>query len=129
MTARIRSPPQAPTRVAHHGLKVSAARRALPSASLERVLFQEGLEVLARGLDLLFGQPDDQRLGELEKAAAICPAAERQPGARARWLKHLVDLQMERPPRCRRGELLVLGEPRARYRRLIPPAQERAHIH
>jgi hypothetical protein len=62
------------------------------------------------------------------KPPAICPAAERQPGARAGWLKHLVNLPMERTPRCRGGELLVLGETRARHRRVIPPAQERAQV-
>src|SRR5689334_13268784 len=35
---------------------------------------------------------------------------------------------MERPPGCHRGELLVHGETRALHRRLIPPAQKRAHI-
>jgi hypothetical protein len=48
------------------GSRASAARATLPSASLERVLFQEGLEVLAPGLNLLFCQSDDQQLGELE---------------------------------------------------------------
>src|SRR5580704_87163 len=92
------------------------------------MFFKEGLEVLARGLELPFGQPDNKRLGELEEAAALSPAADRQLGASSGRLERLVGLEMERPGSCYGGDLLVLGETRAYDRRLIMPAQECALV-
>ena len=100
-----------------------------PSAwALERVVLKEGLEVAARGCDLALGQLDDQRFGELEEAAAFSPAMDRQLRAGAGGLQRLVDLEIERAPGRRRGELLVLRETGAGDRRLVPPPHERAHI-
>jgi hypothetical protein len=92
------------------------------------MIFQESLEVAATGVELPLGHADDQRLCEFEEAAAFSTAVDRQLGACAVWLEPLVDFEEERPSGGRGGQLLVLDESRARGRRFVASAQERAHM-
>src|ERR1700733_8238786 len=92
------------------------------------MIFQESLEVAAAGVELPLGHADDQRLCEFEEAAAFSTAVDRQLGACAVWLEPLVDFEEVRPSGGRGGQLLVLDESRARGRRFVASAQERAYM-
>src|ERR1700722_7736901 len=95
---------------------------------LDRLVFQERAKVLRGGLEVLAGQPDENRLGDLEEAAAFAPVEAGDLGTAVDRLQSGVDLDVERAAGALGGEPLVLGQRGADRGRLVGPAQERSLV-
>src|SRR5271156_1668157 len=95
---------------------------------LERVVLEERAQVLRGGLEVLAGQPDENRLGDLEEATALAPVEAGDLSTAVDRLQRGVDLDVERPAGALGGELLVLGQRDADRGRCVGPAQERSLI-
>jgi hypothetical protein len=72
------------------------------------VVLEERAQVLAGGLEVLFGQPDHERLGKLKEAAAFSPVVGGDPGTLGDWFQRNVALEIERPGGALGSDLLVL---------------------
>src|SRR5580704_4023588 len=95
---------------------------------LDRLVFQERAQVLRGGLEVLAGQPDENRLGDLEEAAAFAPVEAGDLGTAVDRLQSGVDLDVERAASALGGELLVLGQRGAYCGRCVGAAQERSLV-
>src|SRR5271168_1192948 len=98
--------------VAGRGAALSSIRPKRQMTS-ERVVFQERAQILRGGLEVLLGQSDQERLGDLEEAAAFAPVVAGDLGTAVDGLQRGVDLDVDRPGSALRGELLVLAQGRA----------------
>ena len=94
----------------------------------ERVIFQERAQVVRGSLEVLPGQPDHERLGQLEETPALAAVEAGHPGTRRHRFHRGVDLDVERPGRALGRELLVLAQGGTDRGRLVAPPEERPAV-
>lgn len=92
------------------------------------MVFQERAQVVRGGLEVPLGQPDHERLGQLEEAPALTAVEARDLGARGHRFHRGVDLDVERPGGALGRELLVLAQGGADRGCLVAAPEERPAV-
>jgi hypothetical protein len=94
----------------------------------KRVVLQQSTQVLRRGFEVLLGQPDHERLGQLEEAAALAAVDASHLGARRHRFHRGVDLDIQGPAGALGRELLVLAQRGADRGRIVAAPEERPAV-